>query len=598
MLKTIIGLILLAFPFLLIPKYKDKKIGFIQIFSILIGLHLLVALVTQALGVFTYQVVLTVNIVISTIILIKADLRKYLKNYKITINKIDWVCIFVLVLSFFYLYQVHNNYSGKYSTIKTRELKVENMSYPYPYYSDEWYAIAFIKDSIETKSLPLKNPLLPWHVNFSNLELATHTFLSEIILLTDLNPIIDYTKVAILVNMTIIFLIYLLLRRNKVNKLSSAIASLSILYVTNGATLPGIWYLLPINLGIITLLLSFIFLSSHQIKMTLFMSFLTLLFYPPLFVFYFTAIIVYLFTSQQISRNEKLKILSYFLLLITFSAILVSSIYFLSEGKVENFINYILFNKLIHPTFTPKAIPQYSILNVIPISILFFVPFGLLPLLKKNVWILATFTTGIVYWLVYSTATYRFIIEYERAIFVTSILTIVVVGFGLDNIIRFLKETYFFKDNNLLSLIQVSILGLFVLLSSSYTKRENWQKLTLTNLETNEIFLPEAPANKYLQPDDLKIFKTIKKKSFLSLPWKETVIGIATDNYPVITKKGTLSIKRTNLSKFINSDCIYKSEVAKKLFIEYFYLPQFDCPNFEFIDKSSEGLHLYKFTDS
>jgi len=61
MITTLLGLILLLVPFLLIYKFEDKKLGFAYILSFMIFFHLIVAVVTQALGIFSYIVVLGIN---------------------------------------------------------------------------------------------------------------------------------------------------------------------------------------------------------------------------------------------------------------------------------------------------------------------------------------------------------------------------------------------------------------------------------------------------------------------------------------------------------------------------------------------------------
>lgn len=183
MIQTVLGLILLTSPFLLLDKFKEKKIGFCYILSFIITLHLFTAIITQTFQVFTHPVILTINTIVFFAVITKTDFKNISQESRLLLRKIDWVLILTLIIAFICLASVHYNYSGKYNIVAPQDYQeTKDMSYPYPYFSDEWYTIAFIKDSINSSSLPVKNPLSSSGSFFINLELPFHSFLSGLIL--------------------------------------------------------------------------------------------------------------------------------------------------------------------------------------------------------------------------------------------------------------------------------------------------------------------------------------------------------------------------------------------------------------------------------
>lgn len=594
MIETVTGMFLLASPFLLITRFKDTRLGFACIALSIILLHLFLALFTQALSAFTYWVVVAANALVLFLVLLKTEIRKIPGAPK----RPDPVLLAVLLIGFLHLYSVHYDYSGKISILPTPVYQeVDGMRYPYPYYADEWYAVAFIKRSISSHSLPFDNPLQKSHGSLLNFEFAFHSFLSEIILLLDLDPLTDYGIISVFLSLLVCSLVYLFLVFEGVGRLTAGVAALSLLYLTNGSNLPGLWYLTPVILGMISMLLFFFFASSGRRDVMLICAIPVLLFYPPLAPFFILASFVYFIRAKDLPLIEKAKSIMSLLLIFAFAAFLLSLAHILLGESLDNVIDHVLYSRLYYQSYTQDAIPHYLMWDVIPLPVIALSILGVLTASKRREWLLSILLLGVLYWTLYSFVTFRLVIEYQRAVVFTGILVVVFSGFGIDYVARSLKRYDTLKRYRVTECVLVLTLVFFLVSSQSYTQREDWIALTMFDPATNRTFMPAAPANNYLHPDDMRVFASIRGEKFLSIPWKGTVIGVATDNYPLCTKTGTITIYQNAFAKFMDVDCAKKLDLMKKG-IDYVYAPPFDCPGFEVVDRSTEGLFLYRVRDA
>ena len=76
------------------------------------------------------------------------------------------------------------------------------------------------------------------------------------------------------------------------------------------------------------------------------------------------------------------------------------------------------------------------------------------------------------------------------------------------------------------------------------------------------------------------------------------MIGSATGNYPLDSKDSTLTVSIVDYAYFINSNCSIKKELALNHKIDFVYSIPFFCEDyFEFVGKSPENMHLYRFID-
>jgi len=588
MIKTIIGVLLLLVPFLLVIKFKNKKLGFFYILSFLIGFHFAVALITQLFGIFNYWVVIGINILVAVSVLIKTDYGMLKRDAKKI--KINWFLILILLILFFQFYSIHYNYIGEITSINQGYTEVSNLKYPYPYFSDEWSAIAFIKYSLRTGKLPLANSL--WYdTAFPNLELPFHSFVSEMILLLGLNPLTQYTILTIFTSLIICLLVYFILRFNNIDKFSSGFAALLIPYIINGANLPGLWTLVPLTLGLISMLLGFLFMSVGKTKIVLFLSFFVLIFYPPLFVLFSVALIFY-FISLDIPRKEKIKLIKWFFIIaVCVTIILFLFIYYVAGSFLES-LRYVA-SKIFYETFTRGAIPSFTIWKIIPLLALLFFIIGLKDYKRKS-WLVAPIIVGLLYWWVYSFILWRFIIEFERVVITTSILIVLLSGFGFNWFINTANKFDFIRKYKIIQIMKVVIILLFLISSFSYTQRDNWKDLKLYFVESQSVYPPASPANTYLHESDLKVFEGITNKNFLASPWKGLVIGVATDNYPMHSKPSTITNEILSYGYFISKTCEEKKIIAAEKKLDYVYAKEFNCAGFKLVGKGEEGFYLYE----
>ncbi|MFH1968463.1 MAG: hypothetical protein ABIJ84_03700 [bacterium] len=588
MAGLILGIILLVIPFVLLDQFSDKKRGFVYILFFSLLFHTVLAFLSQFFGIFYYQLILAAVIIadIATIV----AWWKFKKNISFKLSSIEWTLFVVIIVAFLSLYQVHYNYTGKINFATDIEVsyhEVKNMEYVYPYFSDEWYAVLFIENSIGSGNLPLAGFGGEY---FMNLEMFFHSLSAEIMLILGLDPLTQYTLFSIFANILIIVLAYIFLRINRVSKLSAGLSSLLILYITSGANLPGIWNFIPLHLGIIFCLIGFCFLALGKFGLATFTSFFVAIFYAPLVIFYGAGLIVFCIFrfKEKIKEHQILIIYSVALSIL----ILPAAYLILMVSPLSSFVSYV-FTKILYTSFYGANLNvDFPFYNVIPLSAIFLALWGLRSIYKNLKWFFSVLILGAVFWFFYSFTTTRFLIEYERIVFFVSIIACIISGFGLKRI-----ELYAGKLKNAFKYLEVGFIVLFLLLVPFYTQSESWKKFIVRDIGGSATeFFPKAPANNYLAPDDLRVFEGIKNKRFLSIPWKGTVIGVATKNYPLVTKEGTISMgKESDVFRFLASDCDGKTSMAKEKKIDYVYLYEFNCTGFEKIEKSSEGFSLYNF---
>ena len=594
MIVLISGLILLSIPFVLIDLFSDKKRGFIYILFFSLLFQTILAVLSQSFGIFYYWVVSGFTILADIVALfIYFRIKNKSGNFSISFKISDWVLLAVVLMSLLALYQVHYNYTGLISTATdtTQAYHQErNMVYPYPYFSDEWYAVSLIQGATGNHSLPVKNVLN--NTFFPNLELFFHSLIAELMLILGFSPLLQYTALSIFINALIILSVYLFLRISGISKLTSGVSSLFLLYITSGATLPGLWHLIPFNLGILFFILSLCFMNFQDRKLVFLSVILASLFYPPLIPFYFMGLAVFLLSTARTPPKQLFKnVFKYLFLFLLISLIVYIALVF---SPLEKYVKYIL-SRIFFISFTYPFLPQLNFYDIIPWPAIILAIFGVYYIYKNKKWVLLSeLILGAVYWILYTQSTYRFFAEYERISIFTSILAVVISGFGFFLIGNYIKSKFKTHGYKWFIAVELLIFIIFVLMVPSYTSLGSWKKNTAINPSTGLVIYPKSPANTYLTQEDIKIFQGIEEKKFLSIPWKGTVIGVATNNYPVLTKQGTISIGSDYiLNDFLKADCKNKIQIANKLRLDYIYLYSFNCPEFKKISESSGGLILY-----
>ncbi|MEI8339581.1 MAG: hypothetical protein WCF94_02865 [bacterium] len=550
-----------------------------MIFTSFVVFHLGLALFTQYLHIFSYSVVLTTCGLVDLICLFFL-----LKKYKKFNFKVSWFLLVAIMIVGFELWSVHYSYTGLVATANGNRA-VTNSSYSYPIFSDEWVGSALVDYSITNKTLPAVNPL-SGNSQFPNLLVPVFSFLAEIFLILNLNPLLDYSIMAIASGLLICLLAYFSLVSFGVSEAGALLAVLAMPLITNGANLPGIWFLMPYLIAMIIYLacLSATTISNKIIFYAL--GILAVIFYPPLVVFVAPTVLVYLYKNYSHKHFLYSALTAIGVVLIIILGLLIIDKNLLVKVWMD------VLSKITRDNLV-GGIPNFNLFYVIPFYILIFSALGLWQAFRnKNYYILKALAVGAVFWTAYMFTNKVLIIDGPRVVVITSILLVMCASYGFDYLIGLTKLK---ADSAEVSGIKILMVVFFLIMLAFYPGTA-YQKLVLRVNNSGKITRvnPAPPINRYLNEGDLKAFSGITKQTFVAPPWKGLVVGVATHNYPLDSKPSIITNTWLSYSQFINLPCGQRLVTARNYHLNYVYSEKFTCPGFEYVTEGGEGMGLYK----
>ena len=588
MILTALGLIITLIPFLLVFCFKNRILGFLSVFAGLSAFHFIIGIIAQLLHIFNPPTIFSASAVLAL-----SSLLVFFKKEKLWPKKpINWLVVAGFAIIIFQLWSVHYRYTGAISTINGYQETTHN-SYSFPYFSDEWVSASLAKYSLEHHAFPVVNPL-NHNLRVTNPLAPFFSFLAEIFLILNLDPINNFPMLVILAGFLVCLFAYLFLRANKISPLVALITVVGLTYITNGANLPGIWYLLPYTFGLIMLLAGLTALSLKNEKLAGAYSLFALILYPPMIVFVAPLWLAWWGRNIRSQKTAKYAGAALLMAALILTVIIGMALGDFNLGKIfQAFSGY-----LIRPNLN-NGIPQFMIWNIIPLIFLPLVLLGMIKIIKDKFWpFAAPIFAGLVWWIFYLFAEQVVIIEYARVAAITAILLVLASGFGLNYLLQISREKYpaIFREEIVLG-AKTFLLLFVLLLSFSYTNQQNWSKLVLREnpQEYNQTVPPASPANTYLRADDLQLFAGLQQKIFIAPPWKGLVIGVATNNFPLQTKSSSITNQIISYGDFLAASCAGKNALAEKTKLDYAYSKPFACPRFKFVGRSTEDLFLYQF---
>lgn len=602
---TLFGVCVSLAPFLLIGLFKDTLKGFLTILVTLVTVHVLVGLTTQAVGVFTYSVVMSFHVGMALVsiytvyryrhvwVLRIREILEYIRmKYTSPARYSSIFVLMVCLLLFLFIYFLRFNYSGPVDTVFGVK-KVTHSSYTYPMYSDEWIGSSLVSYSIKEKSLPLVNPLNS-NDPFINFLMATHSFFAEIILVLSLNPLTQYVHLADIHILFACIALYLIQRKFGVGMVLSSITSFSVVLITNSGNLPGIWYILPFIISSTCLLygmLGYLIQSRYVLFVS---TILSIVLYPPIVVFALPFIVGATYGKKIIFDTGYMTALRIGLIaLLGIGVVLLFSLAHFSMVEIlKRAFSFVVRNSLDSGKVT------YLPWNVLPVILIPGALIGLYVAFKNKYYpLLLPVCTGIFFWCMYAYMHKVVIIEPSRIVVITSILLLVVSGIGMQYLWKTkLVQRFVYDDVSMY--ISYRVLLFIVLLFCIWMNIQfhPWYKshmIVLIGKDRREL-IPSPPVTRYITQSDIDMFQEFKEKRFISLPWKGLVLGVATHNIPLESKSSTLTNRLLRYEQFIKASCEDKSKLVRKYHVDFVYSTKIDCPEQFKLEKiSDEGLVLY-----
>lgn len=491
------------------------------------------------------------------------------------------------------LYAVHFAYTGSVAT-STGEVVVQQSAYPYPLYSDEWIAVAMVDTMRTEHTTPFVHPFT--HKPYTNFLFVFHSLIAYITTIVGGSVAVGYVWIGIGINVILIGVLYRWWRACSVARGVALGGVLLAPYIVNSANLPMFWYLLPWNIGFILFVCGFVAMQRQETRLAFGALLMTVVMYPPYLVFVLPAVLLYI---------PKITIQAYHTAVLRVSAVIAGML-----GMVLVLLVYIgnsslsivlkqFADILIRPLQSSAGIPPTFLLwQVIPLVVIPFAIYAGWVYRKTQMMLLVLIGLGLVWWTINGRFDVTVLIDYHRVVTITSIFIFMLGICGFNIFWKELSDT-FPKIRTRVStyVLYVGLMVFFIALIPTYTARETWRAFAtvIDNGDgTVSVHAPASPVNRYVHPDDIRIFSSFSGERFLAPGWKGLILGTLTDNEPLFTKASTITVQTVLYPVFMNASCEEKETIMKKNNITYVYAPLIACPQFESIDVSAEGLHLMR----
>lgn len=553
-----------------------------------------VTLLLQVFGVFTRTAL------VGTVIGILCIAWFIIVRYRSQMNVLpmrSWQRIAAIVLAIgivgYQFYAVHFSYTGIANTI-LGETYVTESAYPYPLFSDEWIAVAVADTAIETQSLPFTHPFTG--APYQNFLFTFHSFIAGVGLLLGGSLATVYVWLGILVSTVTVALFFVFWRTVGVSFGLSILGVLLVPYVVGGSNLPMLWYLLPWNMGFLLMLVAFILFAKKQLHVALVALGVSVAMYPP-FIVLAIPILVGATRGYVVSIQKRIWLtLGLFTIVAPLAFIvattLVADVPFATAASR-------FFEILIRPLNSAfGTVPTFLPWHVLPYLVVPFAVYGCWIADRTLRCVVFPTIFGALVWAVNPLTDTTFFIDYHRVVAVTALLALLLSVVGMQRAWDTVQRRYVSLRHAAIPPVFVaSVLIIFLVLTPSYTNRDGWRNFTSTYYDSLRGFVTEqapAPVNRYVQPDDLRIFSMISGERFLAPGWKGLVLGTLTNNDPVFTKPSTITMKTVRYTAFLQASCEEKIEMLSAAQVRYVYAEKVNCPGFESLAVSGEGLHLLR----
>lgn len=590
----ILSLFIASTATVLVFFFKDRYVGVATVVGGLIMLHTGVALVLQATGMFARPVV------VGTHLLILAGFWYIMFRYRQYLHvprRCVWHYVAIVVLALgivsYQFYAVHFSYTGIANTI-LGESYVAESAYPYPLFSDEWIAVAVATAAIDAQSLPFIHPFTGGA--YQNFLFTFHSLIAGVGVLFGGSLATFYVWLGIVVSVVTSALCFVFWRSVGVSIGVATLGMLIIPYVVGGSNLPMLWYLLPWNMGFVLMLTSFIFFARKHFLYGLIALGCSVVMYPPFIVLALFILAGVLFLCTPVVRKRAW--IGLLLFTVGAPALFIISVALFTDVSLAAATGR-FFSVLIRPIHSAfGSVPTFLPWHVLPFYMLPFAVYGVWITRRELRYVVFPVLLGVAMWLFNPLTNTTFFIDYHRVVAVTALLLLILAIVGLQAMWTQLGKRYLFLTHHAVTPVLMAVILIsFLLLAPSYTARDGWRAFTTTYYDAVQGFKTErapAPVNRYVQPDDLEIFSMISNERFLAPGWKGLVLGTLTTNDPVFTKPSTITMKTVGYAAFLQASCEEKMAMLRKAKVGYVYAEKVNCPGFESIAESREGLHLLR----